>query len=164
LTEGKRREAAALAAAAKREAERLVADAHNDVVSFKNWLGNAVVEAERLHKVQSQSLSAAEEAIRQTRARLTTAFEKLESLGRAIDASIGADGRPVKSESTDESAPSMRSAARRTPVRRAKPAPAKAKGATKVDPKKQAASKVAPKTSAKATSKPSAKKVASKRK
>ena len=93
--ESKRREAAAIASAAKREAERMVIDASSDVASFKSWLASAISESERLHRVQVQSLSAAEEAIKQTRARLTSAFERLEALGSAINANLGDDNRPT---------------------------------------------------------------------
>ena len=93
--ESKRREAAAIASAAKREAERMVIDASSDVASFKSWLSSAISESERLHRVQVQSLSAAEEAIKQTRARLTSAFERLEALGSTINANLGDDNRPT---------------------------------------------------------------------
>ena len=102
LLETKRRESAALATAAKREAERLIMEATSDVASFKNWLGTAISESERLHKIQIQSLGAAEEAIKQTRARLATAFEKLEALGADVSASLTADHRPVSKSFTRE--------------------------------------------------------------
>ena len=95
LLESKRRESVALASAAKKEAERLIQEATGDIATFKNWLGSAISESERLHRIQVQSLSSAEEAIRQTRSRLATAFEKLEALGTSVNASLTAEDRPI---------------------------------------------------------------------
>ncbi len=122
IIDNKRREAATLASAAKREAERLIAEAAVDVTSFKSWLTSAISESERLHRIQSQSLASAEEAIRQTRQRLTTAFEKLAALGSDIDSSLGEDSLPKentfarsKNIVTDATAPS---AIKKAPVKK----------------------------------------------
>ena len=66
VIETKRREAAALASAARREGERIVADAANEVIEYRRWLAEVIAESERLYRVQSQSLVAAEQAIAQS--------------------------------------------------------------------------------------------------
>ena len=94
LLQAKEREAAALANSARREAERLITEATGDIADFKSWLMSAIQESERLHRIQTQSLASAEEAIKQTRARLATAFERLAALGSDIEANIGSGNRP----------------------------------------------------------------------
>lgn len=95
LAESKRREATATTTAAKREAERLVQEATSEIANFRGWLSTAISESERLHRIQTQSLNAAEEAIKQTRSRLHEAFEKLEKLGEQISANLTEDHRPL---------------------------------------------------------------------
>jgi len=94
LVEAREREAAALASNARREAERLITTATSDIADFKSWLMSAIQESERLHRIQTQSLASAEEAIKQTRGRLSTAFEKLAALGADIEANLGEGNRP----------------------------------------------------------------------
>jgi len=94
LVEAREREAAALASSARREAERLITTATSDIADFKSWLMSAIQESERLHRIQTQSLASAEEAIKQTRGRLSSAFEKLAALGADIEANIGEGNRP----------------------------------------------------------------------
>jgi len=94
LVDAREREAAALASSARREAERLITTATSDIADFKSWLMSAIQESERLHRIQSQSLASAEEAIKQTRGRLSSAFEKLAALGADIEANIGEGNRP----------------------------------------------------------------------
>jgi hypothetical protein len=94
LVEAREREARALAMSARREAERLITTATSDIADFKSWLMSAIQESERLHRIQTQSLASAEEAIRQTRGRLSSAFEKLAALGSDIEANIGEGNRP----------------------------------------------------------------------
>ena len=89
LVEAREREANALASSARREAERLITTATSDIADFKSWLMSAIQESERLHRIQTQSLASAEEAIKQTRGRLSSAFEKLAALGADIEANIG---------------------------------------------------------------------------
>jgi chromosome segregation ATPase len=95
LSESKRREAAATTLAAKREAERMMQEATAEISNFRGWLTTAISESERLHRVQVQSLSAAEEAIKQTRSRLSEAFERLEKLGTQISANLTSENRPT---------------------------------------------------------------------
>jgi cell division septum initiation protein DivIVA len=94
IVEAREREAAALATSARREAERLITTATSDIADFKSWLMSAIQESERLHRIQTQSLASAEEAIKQTRGRLSSAFEKLAALGADIEANIGEGNRP----------------------------------------------------------------------
>nr|MTA37353.1 hypothetical protein [Actinomycetota bacterium] len=68
--ESKKREAASLAAAARREGERIITDAAREVIEYRQWLSGVISEAERLYKIQTQSLDAAEGAIQQSRSRL----------------------------------------------------------------------------------------------
>jgi len=94
LVEAREREANALASSARHEAERLITTATSDIADFKSWLMSAIQESERLHRIQTQSLASAEEAIKQTRGRLSSAFEKLAALGADIEANIGEGNRP----------------------------------------------------------------------
>ena len=95
LTESKR-EANSLGTAAKREAEKIISEATGEISEFRSWLTSAISESERLYRLQTQSLSAAEHAIGETRARLKQAFERLASLQGDIDANIDENNRPVE--------------------------------------------------------------------
>ena len=95
LTES-RREANALSSAAKREAEKIISEATVAVGEFRSWLTSAISESERLYRIQTQSLTAAEHAIGETRSRLKQAFERLAALQGDIDANIDSDNRPIE--------------------------------------------------------------------
>ena len=95
LTES-RREANALSSAAKREAEKIISEATVAVGEFRSWLTSAISESERLYRIQTQSLTAAEHAIGETRSRLKQAFERLAALQGDIDANIDENNRPVE--------------------------------------------------------------------
>ena len=95
ITESKR-EANALANAARREAERLIGEAKGEITNFRTWLTTAISESERLYRVQTQSLNAAEQAISETRAKLSHAFDRLAHLQTAIDSSLTEENTPVK--------------------------------------------------------------------
>ncbi len=95
LTES-RREANALSSSAKREAEKIISEATVSVGEFRSWLTSAISESERLYRIQTQSLTAAEHAIGETRSRLKQAFERLAALQGDIDANIDTDNRPVE--------------------------------------------------------------------
>ena len=127
-----KREAEALAAAAKREADQLVSGAVTDISDYRSWLSTAISEAERLHRIQTQSLNAAEQAIEQTRNRLAAAFEKLSALQEDIDANLGADNRPksknyirTSNTSDDPKNAPVREARKSAPKKSAKKAPTK---------------------------------------
>jgi hypothetical protein len=91
----KQREANLLSQSAKREADRMIADAVQDISDYREWLTSAITEAEKLYKVQTQSLLAAEQAISASRAKLGGAFEKLAGLQNDIDTNVGPNNRPT---------------------------------------------------------------------
>jgi hypothetical protein len=82
--EDKRREVAALAQAARREGERIISTATVEVSSYRQWLSSVISEAERLYRIQTQSLDAAESAIHQSRTRLESAFTRLADLQKSV--------------------------------------------------------------------------------
>lgn len=94
LAAAKKREASSLLAGAKKEAEQLVSGAVGDIANYRSWLTSAISEAERLNRIQQQSLNAAEQAIEQARNRLTQAFDRLASLQTEIDSNLNADNTP----------------------------------------------------------------------
>jgi hypothetical protein len=91
LMESKKREIASLATAARREGERIVAEATTEVSGYRQWLAGVVSEAERLYRIQKQSLDAAESAIQQSRNRLDGAFQRLEELQKSVIENLNAD-------------------------------------------------------------------------
>jgi hypothetical protein len=82
--EEKKREVTALAQAARREGERIISEATAEVSNYRQWLSGVISEAERLYRIQTQSLDAAEGAIHQSRARLEVAFNRLEQLQKSV--------------------------------------------------------------------------------
>ena len=126
LTES-RREANALSAAAKREAEKIISEATVAVGEFRSWLTSAISESERLYRVQTQSLNAAEQAIGETRSRLKQAFERLAALQGDIDANIDADNRPVEKSFVRKGVrtPSVQSSTSEAEVKKSTTAPAR---------------------------------------
>ena len=91
LLENKRREATTLTTVARREGERIVSEATSEVSDYRQWLTGVIGEAERLYKIQTQSLDAAETAIRQSRARLESAFTRLSDLQRNVIENLNSD-------------------------------------------------------------------------
>ena len=120
LIDSKHREANTITSAAKREADRVITEATTDIANFKNWLSEAVSESERLQKIHNQALAAAEEGIRQSRARISTAFERLAALGLQIEEALDEKNRPKEKEFT-----------RPVSTSAAKPAAKKASAATR---------------------------------
>ena len=94
LLNAKKREGSTITSNAKREAERLVLTATTEVSEYRNWLAGVISEAERLYRIQTQSLDAAENAISQSRQRLETAFNRLAELQKEVVSAISADGTP----------------------------------------------------------------------
>ena len=80
----KRREAATLAQAARREGERIITEATGEVAEYRQWLSGVISEAERLYRIQTQSLDAAEQAISQSRSRLDSAYSRLAELHKNV--------------------------------------------------------------------------------
>jgi cell division septum initiation protein DivIVA len=92
IFEEKRREVTALALAARREGERMISEAQNEVVAYRQWLSQVMSEAERLNRIQTQSLHAAETAIAQGRSSLETAFARLSDLQKKVSENLTTDG------------------------------------------------------------------------
>ena len=147
LFESKKREVATLATAARREGERIITEATSEVGNYRQWLTSVISEAERLYKIQTQSLDQAESAIQQSRARLQSSFERLEQLQEQVLQNLNADDTLINRGP-------IRVASERTKV--AIEAPKKAKSATRKPAKKTTAKKL--------TTKKSVKKAAAKRK
>ena len=94
LLNTKKREGSTITSNAKREAERMVLAATTEVSEYRNWLSGVISEAERLYRIQTQSLDAAENAISQSRQRLESAFTRLSELQKQVLSAISADGTP----------------------------------------------------------------------
>lgn len=94
LVNTKRREGIAIVSTARKEAEQMVTSAVSDVASYRAWLAGVVSEAERLYKVQTQSLDAASSAIEQSRSRLDAAWERLSQVSAAVERSVDESGKP----------------------------------------------------------------------
>lgn len=95
LLSTKKREANTVTSNAKREADRLVQGATTEVAEYRSWLAQVISEAERLYRIQTQSLDAAENAIAQSRQRLDSAFNRLSELQRQVNDAIRPDGTPT---------------------------------------------------------------------
>lgn len=83
----RKREGNAIVSASKREAERLIQSATAAINEFKGWLSQVVAESERLYKIQTQALDAAENSITQSKQRLDSAFSKLSRLQESVGGS-----------------------------------------------------------------------------
>ena len=134
LIESKKREIATLATAARREGERIVAEATTEVSGYRQWLAGVISEAERLYRIQKQSLDAAESAIQQSRNRLDGAFQRLEELQKSVIENLNADDTlinpgPLKI-SSQRTRPAL-SAPAKSAKKTAKKAPAKKSAAKK---------------------------------
>jgi len=95
LLETKRREGAQISILARREGEKLIGEATSSITEYRQWLAGVISEAQRLHRIQTQSLTAAEEAIAQSRARLDGAFQRLAALQSSVLSSLNEDGAPI---------------------------------------------------------------------
>lgn len=95
LLNAKKREGSTITSNAKREAERMVLTATTEVSEYRNWLSGVISEAERLYRIQTQSLDAAENAISQSRQRLESAFNRLAELQKQVLSAIAPDGTPT---------------------------------------------------------------------
>ena len=140
LFENKKREISTLATAARREGERIITEATGEVGSYRQWLASVISEAERLYKIQTQSLDQAESAIQQSRARLQSSFERLEQLQDQVLQNLNADDTLI-------SRGPIRVASERTKA--AIEAPKKAKSANSKTAKKAVAKKPVKKAAAK---------------
>ena len=95
LITAKKREASAITSTAKREAEQMVQTATTEIAEYRSWLSGVMAEAERLYKIQTQSLDAAESAINQSRQRLESAFNRFSELQQQVEKAIRPDGTPT---------------------------------------------------------------------
>ena len=136
LIESKKREIATLATAARREGERIVAEATTEVSGYRQWLAGVISEAERLYRIQKQSLDAAESAIQQSRNRLDGAFQRLEELQKSVIENLNADDTLINPGP-------LKISSQRTRPALAAPAKSAKKTAKKAPAKKSAAKKTA---------------------
>ena len=88
-------EAQELITSAKRERTQIVSGAVREIDEYRQWLNGVISEAGRLYRIQTQSLDAAEEAIKSSRERLGGAFTKLKELQDEITANLRDDGTPL---------------------------------------------------------------------
>jgi hypothetical protein len=142
----KKREAGAITTAAKHEAESLIVEATSNIGEYRTWLTSAVAESERLYKIQTQSLSAAQQAIEQSRQRLAHAFDRLAALNADIDSNLDSENKPTTKEFTR--APVVKSSEKEPAEKKvqavkktAKKTPAKKAAAKKSPAKKSTAKK-----------------------
>ena len=98
----RKREGNAIVSAAKREAERLIQSATSAINEFKGWLSQVVAESERLYKIQTQALDAAETSISQSKQRLDNAFSKLSKLQESVSGSAPKPSLESSEASTEE--------------------------------------------------------------
>ena len=140
LFESKKREVTAMATAARREGERIITEATDEVGNYRQWLASVISEAERLYKVQTQSLDQAESAIQQSRSRLQSSFERLAQLQEQVLANLNADDTVINRGP-------IRVASERTKV--AIEAPKKAKSGARKPAKKSATKRPVKKAAAK---------------
>jgi len=94
--EEKKREVTTLAQAARREGERIISEATAEASNYRQWLSGVVSEAERLYRIQVQSLDAAESAIHQSRARLEVAFNRLDELQKSVLNNLNPDDTLIR--------------------------------------------------------------------
>ena len=135
LMESKKREISTLATAARREGERIITEATTEVTGYRQWLSGVISEAERLYRIQKQSLDAAESAIQQSRNRLDGAFQRLEDLQKSVLDNLNADDTlinpgPLKVAS-QRTRPALSAPKKTAPKKTAKKAPAKKSAAKK---------------------------------
>jgi hypothetical protein len=141
LIESKKREISTLATAARREGERIITEATTEVTGYRQWLSGVISEAERLYRIQKQSLDAAESAIQQSRNRLDGAFQRLEDLQKSVLDNLNSDDTlinpgPLKVAS-QRTRPAL-DAPKKTAKKTGKKAPAKKAPAKKSAAKKSA--------------------------
>ena len=93
LLSSRKREASTVVSNAKKEADRLVQGAAGEITAYRSWLSQVISEAERLYRIQTQSLDSAQNAIQQSRERLDTAYRRLSEFEKQVNDVVGADGR-----------------------------------------------------------------------
>jgi hypothetical protein len=98
LLDAKKREATQFTTNARRESEKMISDASREITEYRQWLSGVITEAERLYKVQTQSLDAAESAIHQSRSRLESAFLRLAELQKNVVENLKADDTVIDND------------------------------------------------------------------
>ena len=98
LLEAKKREATQFTTNARRESEKMIAEASREITEYRQWLSGVMTEAGRLHKVQTQSLDAAESAIHQSRSRLESAFLRLAELQKNVVENLNSDDTVINND------------------------------------------------------------------
>jgi len=98
LLEAKKREATQFTTNARRESEKMISDASHEITEYRQWLSGVITEAERLYKVQTQSLDAAESAIHQSRSRLESAFLRLAELQKNVVENLKSDDTVIDND------------------------------------------------------------------
>jgi hypothetical protein len=134
LMESKKREISTLATAARREGERIITEATTEVSGYRQWLSGVISEAERLYRIQKQSLDSAESAIQQSRNRLDGAFQRLEELQKSVLDNLNADDtliNPGPLKVTSQRTRPALDAPKKTAKKATKKAPAKKSAAKK---------------------------------
>jgi len=121
----RKREASTVVSNAKREADRLVQSAAGEITAYRSWLSQVISEAERLYRIQTQSLDAAQNAIQQSRERLDTAYRRLSEFEKQVSDVVGSDGRLSSTAKVTAStgASSENSAIKKKTVKSSKAAP-----------------------------------------
>lgn len=118
----KRREVSALAQAARREGERIISAATDEVVEYRQWLSGVISEAERLYRIQTQSLEAAEQAIAQGKSRLDFAYSRLANLQKSVNENLNADNSVIdpgpKKVVSQRTKPALAAPARKTSTKK----------------------------------------------
>ena len=100
LLSAKKREAQSITSTAKSEADALIEEAKTNIADYRDWLVSAVAESERLYKIQTQSLAAAQQAIDQSKQRLAHAFEKLTAHIDDVQENLDSENTPTSKEFT----------------------------------------------------------------
>jgi hypothetical protein len=128
LLSAKKREAQNITSTAKSEADALIEEAKSNIADYRDWLVSAVAESERLYKIQTQSLAAAQQAIDQSKQRLAHAFEKLAAHIDDVQENLDGENTPTSKEfarssssKSPDSAEGKNSTVQPSPVAKQKP-------------------------------------------
>jgi hypothetical protein len=123
LLASRKREASNVLSNAKREAERLVQGAAGEITAYRSWLSQVISEAERLYRIQTQSLDAAQNAIQQSRERLDSAYRRLSDFEKQVSDVVGSDGKLSSTAKVTAGAVTENSTTKKKTAKSAKAAP-----------------------------------------
>jgi vacuolar-type H+-ATPase subunit H len=99
-----KREASEILRGAEAQASTIVAAATSDIQAYRQWLGSAIAESERLYRIQVSSLNEAQDAINKARERLDSAFYNLSNLPVKVDEKVETDRQKREKASARSSA------------------------------------------------------------